>query len=193
MPDIRLIVGLGNPGAQYALTRHNVGQWLVTQCAADAQLSFQLETKLQAQVTRWQTDFFDCRLALPTTYMNLSGSAVQKLSHYFKIPIESVLVIHDDLDLEPGVARLKIGGGHGGHNGLRDIIEHMGNGFSRLRLGIGHPGSAAEVSDFVLAAPKKTEHLEIEKAISDSLKVLPSVLKGEMSSAMNILHTQLKG
>jgi PTH1 family peptidyl-tRNA hydrolase len=189
MTNIQLVVGLGNPGAQYALTRHNVGQWLVIQCAADARLSFQLDTKLQAQVTRWQTEHFDCRLALPTTYMNLSGSAVQKLSHYFKIPVESILVVHDDLDLEPGTARLKIGGGHGGHNGLRDIIEHMGNGFSRCRLGIGHPGSAADVSNFVLVPPKKTELVEIEHAISDSLRVIPSVLKGEMSLAMNVLHT----
>lgn len=192
MTSIQLLVGLGNPGAQYAQTRHNVGQWLVAQCAANARLSFQLDTKLQAQVTRWQTPDFDCRLALPTTYMNLSGLPVHKLAQYFKIPPESILVVHDELDLSPGVARLKIGGGHGGHNGLRDIIEHLGNTFCRLRLGIGHPGNPEAVSQFVLVPPKKIEQEQIENAIAESLRVLPAVLKGEMSLAMNELHTRTK-
>lgn len=190
MTSILLVVGLGNPGADYENTRHNVGKWLVRQCAADAQLSFQLDTKLQAHVTRWQTPAFDCRLAMPTTYMNLSGLSVQKLSHYFKVPVGSILVVHDELDLEPGTARLKIGGGHGGHNGLRDIIEHIGPDFCRLRLGIGHPTSGADVSDFVLTPPKKIELTHIENALLNSLKVLPTVLEGKMSSAMQLLHTE---
>ncbi len=192
MAAIQLLIGLGNPGPAYVATRHNVGQWLVELLAEQEKLSFKLEPKLQAQITRFQSADIECRLCLPTPYMNDCGRAVQKLSHYFKVPSEAILVVHDELDLPVGVARYKMGGGHGGHNGLRSIIDHIGNTFGRLRIGIGHPGNKDDVSDYVLHVPSVSDKKNIETAIHDTLPSLKKALAGHMAAAMNELHTHLQ-
>ncbi len=189
MQHLQLLVGLGNPGSRYEKTRHNVGQWFIQRLAEVHRLSFQTHTRLQAQVSLWPAAEGDLRLCLPTTYMNESGQAVQKLSAYFKIPPEAILVIHDELDLEPGIVRLKVAGGHGGHNGLRSLIAHLGsNAFIRLRLGIGHPGHRAQVTNYVLEAPSMSDKKAIDEAIEQSLCVLTPILAGQFELAMNRLH-----
>jgi len=174
---IQLIVGLGNPGKEYANTRHNVGVWwLQTLCSTHAD-NFQLQSKLNAQVASLHFEGIRLRCALPTTYMNESGMALAKLCNYYEIPAEDVLVIHDELAFMPGECRTKFSGGHNGHNGLRSIIAHIGNNFYRLRIGIGHPGHKDLVSDYVLSAPSKDEQLKIVAGIDHSMKALPSILK----------------
>ncbi len=192
MTGISLLIGLGNPGTQYSQTRHNVGQWLVESFASQEKCQFQLDTKLQSRISRIQNSNIDCRLCLPTTYMNESGTPVQKLMHYFKVPPESVLVVHDELDLPAGVARFKTGGGHGGHNGLRDITAHIGNNFHRLRIGIGHQGNRDLVTSYVLNAPTVADRQRIEDAIHACLPSLKTALSGDILGAMNTLHTLLQ-
>jgi len=154
---IRMIVGLGNPGPDYDETRHNAGFWLVDLLARQHGGTFRSERKFNAEAASSRIDGADVLLLKPQTFMNRSGQAVQAACAYLKIPVEEVLVAHDDLDLQPGDARLKLGGGHGGHNGLRDLIAHLGAGFWRLRLGIGHPGNRAEVIDYVLKRPSRED------------------------------------
>jgi len=187
--DIELIVGLGNPGPEHERTRHNAGFWFVDAIADGA--SFKAESKFHGQVARAHLDGGDVWLLKPDTYMNRSGQAVAALARFYKIPAEKILVAHDELDLEPGVVRLKQGGGHGGHNGLRDIVSHLGaNGFVRLRIGIGHPGSAREVVDYVLSRPSVADREAIESAIDQARAVLPLALAGELPRAMNQLHSR---
>ena len=189
MEGILLVVGLGNPGSQYASTRHNVGQWFVASYLERDCVHFQLDTRLEAQLARFKGRYY----ALPTCFMNHSGRCVQKLMHYFKIDPKSILVIHDELDLSPRIARLKVGGGHGGHNGLRDIIENIGPDFMRLRIGIGHPGGQHEdVSNFVLKPPSVADKQAIEESIIASMAIMPLLYEGKVSIAMNQLHTELK-
>lgn len=187
---IHLIVGLGNPGRDYAHTRHNAGADFVAMVAGDYRGSWQEEKKFAGLTAQVVIAGQPVRLLLPTTYMNRSGQSVGALANFYKIGVENILVAHDELDLAPGTARLKTGGGHGGHNGLRDIISALGNqaGFARLRLGIGHPGHAGQVADYVLKKAPPAEFERIAESIAMALRVLPDVVNGNMDKAMNALH-----
>ncbi|MDY6979639.1 MAG: aminoacyl-tRNA hydrolase [Pseudomonadota bacterium] len=186
---MKLIAGLGNPGPEYEDTPHNAGFWFVDEVARQYHAVFKSEKKFHGEVAKFTLGGQDIWLLKPDTYMNLSGQAVQALANFFKIGKENILVAHDDLDLPPGTVRLKEGGGHGGHNGLRDIISKMGgNGFQRLRIGIGHPGDKNRVTSHVLKKAAKDDRIAIDNGIDAALKVLPEVLEGELSKAMNELH-----
>ncbi len=194
---IRLIVGLGNPGAEYATTRHNAGFWLVDAIAQQKSTSLRHEARFHGAVARVHLYGNEVWLLEPSTFMNRSGLAVGALSRFYKIAANEVLVVHDELDLSPGTAKLKLGGGSGGHNGLKDIDAHLSTQkYWRLRLGIGHPrnmlpaGSQAkaDVSHFVLKPPPKEEQTLIDIAIERSLDVLPLIIDEEMERAMRQLH-----
>jgi PTH1 family peptidyl-tRNA hydrolase len=189
---IKLIVGLGNPGAEYAHTRHNAGAAFVTELAAQHSVSLAHESRFFGMSARIFFGAHDVRLLIPTTFMNLSGKAVGAMAQFYKIEPENILVAHDELDLPPGLARLKIGGGHGGHNGLKDIIKALANnkGFSRLRIGIDHPGNVKLVSNYVLRKAPLAEQQLIEESIHNSLRALPDAVAGEWNKAMKDLHTQ---
>ena len=191
MPSsLKLIVGLGNPGSEYSETRHNAGFWFLDRLAADYRTSFSADRKYHGDTARLVADATDYRLLKPQTFMNKSGRAVQAVSSYFNIKPEEILVVHDEIDLDTGVVRLKQGGGHGGHNGLRDIIEQIGSkDFLRLRLGVGHPGHSSQVHNYVLQRPGAEERRLLDTAMSDALGVMPLVLNGEMNKAMSRLHT----
>ena len=186
---IALIIGLGNPGKEYEATRHNAGFWFVDAVARQQQVSFKSEKKFHCQLTRFKYAGHDVWLLKPETFMNLSGKSVQAVCQFYKIPLDKILVAHDELDLEPGVARLKKGGGHGGHNGLRDIMQRMGKDFYRLRLGIGHPGHKERVTGHVLNKVSSDDERAIEQAIDETLRVLPEIISGDISKAMNTLHS----
>jgi len=187
---IQLIVGLGNPGKEYMKTRHNAGAWMVSHIASEFQGNWQVTNKLHALTTSVRIDQQECRLLLPTTYMNLSGQAVLAAAHYYKITPQNILVIHDDVDLPVGSIRIKIGGGHGGHNGLRDIDAKLGvQAYTRIRIGVGRPAHSKEVVDYVLHEPTQHEMLSIEKAILEACSVLPLLVAGESNKAMQQLHT----
>ncbi|PPC74938.1 aminoacyl-tRNA hydrolase [Pokkaliibacter plantistimulans] len=187
---VQLIVGLGNPGAQYDRTRHNAGADLVSALASLCHAEMRHESRFHGQYakTNWQGQ--SLHLLIPTTFMNLSGQAVQALCSFYKLPPEAVLVVHDELDIPPGQARFKKGGGHGGHNGLKDIISRFGGNreFHRLRIGIGHPGHAGMVAGFVLTKAPQAEQQLIEQASDAALSALPLALSGDWSKAMNQLH-----
>ena len=187
---IRLIVGLANPGAEYEYTRHNAGAWFVSALLQDHQQTLSLETKLKAQLAKVHFGGYDCWLMIPTTFMNHSGQAVRQVSQFYKIPVENILIAHDELDLPPGTIRLKVDGGHGGHNGLRDIMQQLGHRhFQRLRIGIGHPGSQRDVTNYVLRKPTSAHRDDIDTAITRALHVIPDVISGQLEHAMKILHT----
>ena len=191
MDRIRLIVGLGNPGAEYDQTRHNAGAELVEQIAAQLSSPLTPNKNYFGLHSKVSIDGEPVHLLVPTTFMNRSGRSVAALANFFKIPVQSILVAHDELDLPPGVSRLKKGGGHGGHNGLRDIITNLGNSkdFYRLRLGIGHPGSAQQVANFVLKRAPIAERDRTQQAIDETLRYLPMIVSGEHAKAMNSLHS----
>lgn len=193
MTPIRLIVGLGNPGSEYVDTRHNAGFWLLDDIAHKAGAHLRAENRFHAQVARANLHGHEIWLLAPQTYMNVSGQAVGALASYYKIEPEEMLVLHDELDLAPGTARLKRGGGAGGHNGLKDIITRLGADFWRLRIGIGHPGDKNAVSDFVLHRPSQPEEKLIRDALDQSLATLPLLAAGDMAGAMHRLHTKPKG
>jgi len=189
--SLKLIVGLCNPGAKYQNTRHNIGANFVRALAKTKGLDFMPEAKFKGLHTRLPLDTESCHLLLPTTYMNNSGQAVRAIMDFYKIPIESMLVVHDELDLAIGTARLKLGGGHGGHNGLRDIISQLGApNFLRLRLGIGRPVHH-DVSDYVLSDPPASEQTLLDIAIQHSLDILPDLFAGKIDRAMKTLHSSL--
>ena len=189
--NLHLIVGLGNPGPDYEKTRHNVGQWFVSSLACQYRVDFKLESKLQGRLAKVNHPDFQGFLLLPTTFMNCSGESVQAVANYYKIPTESIIVAHDELDFPAGIARIKRDGGHGGHNGLRDIIQHLGAAnFLRLRIGIGHPGSADKVHGYVLSAPSKADTQKIEQSLIDLLAVFKDVVSGREAEAMKNLHTK---
>ena len=192
MTAIRLIAGLGNPGREYADTRHNAGFWFLEEVARKAGASLRLESRFHASVARVNLSGQEVWLIAPQTYMNISGQALAALASYYKISPEEILVVHDELDLLPGTARLKRGGGPGGHNGLKDIIARLGPDFWRLRIGIGHPGDKNAVADFVLHRPSQTEETLMRDALDQSLSVLPLMVAGDMASAMHQLHTKEK-
>lgn len=202
--SIRLVVGLGNPGEAYAHTRHNAGFWWAERCADALRIPLALESRFFARAGRAAVGSLAghapksngdvVHVLLPQTFMNLSGKAVAALTRFYRIDTSEILVVHDELDLLPGVARLKQGGGHGGHNGLKDIIAQLGTPlFWRLRLGIGHPGHRDAVASWVLHTPRADEMPLIEAGMDRSLAVLPQLLQGDFAAAMKNLHTGEKG
>ncbi|KLV01409.1 peptidyl-tRNA hydrolase [Photobacterium aquae] len=188
---IRLLVGLANPGAEYAKTRHNAGAWVVEELARVHNITLREESKYFGLTGRIQANGQDLRLLIPTTYMNLSGKSVAALANFFQIKPEEILVAHDELDLPPGVAKFKKGGGHGGHNGLRDIISKMGNNkdFYRLRIGIGHPGDKNKVAGFVLGKAPAKEQENIDAAVDEAVRCMDLLLKDGLNKAQNRLHS----
>jgi PTH1 family peptidyl-tRNA hydrolase len=188
---IRLLVGLGNPGPRYQQTRHNVGFWLVEEVARLHGGQFRSEARFHGDVCRVSIEGADVWLLKPLTFMNRSGQAVRALAQFYKIEPRSILVVHDELDLAPGTVRFKRDGGHGGHNGLRDIHAHLGSpGYRRLRLGIGHPGQASQVVDYVLSKPSPDDRGAIEQGIDRAMSELPRLMTGDFASAMNALHSR---
>jgi peptidyl-tRNA hydrolase, PTH1 family len=188
--SLELIIGLANPGREYEDTRHNAGAWFIDQLARQLNTKLKLETKLNAQIGQANINGRMIRLAIPTTYMNESGISVGAISHFYKVPVENILIAHDEIDLLPGTTRLKFAGGEGGHNGLRSIVQHLGSkNFYRLRIGVGHPGNSNQVANYVLKAPKKDEQQLIDESIVDALDVMPSALDDEIERAMKTLHT----
>ncbi len=188
---IRLVVGLGNPGKEYERTRHNAGFWLVERFASSGGIALRKDAKFQALVGRH--DATSAWLLLPQSFMNASGRAVQMLAGFFKVKPEEILVVHDELDFAPGVAKLKQGGGIAGHNGLKDISQRLGtHDYWRLRLGVGKPPPGREGADYVLEKPPAEERAAIDAAIQRALDVLPQMLSGDMQGAMTKLHTEEK-
>ncbi len=192
MTALQLIVGLANPGPEYAQTRHNAGALFVERLAEREGIRLAAERKYFGLTGKFSHQGRDVRLLIPTTYMNRSGQAVAALANFFRIEPAAILVAHDELDMPPGTARLKQGGGHGGHNGLRDIIAQLGNqnAFHRLRLGIGHPGDKNLVSGFVLGRAPRSEQEKLEASVDSALEVLPDMLAGDWVRAMQKLHSQ---
>ena len=189
MSQLALLAGLGNPGPGYKGTRHNAGFWFIDELSQHYSLDFKLESRFQGEVANAQIKGLPIRVLRPVTFMNESGQSVASLMRYFAIEPGSLLVVHDDLDLEPGVARLKEGGGHGGHNGLRDLIRHLdSNDFVRLRLGIGHPGHPDDVTDYVLHAPPANERSANLDAVSRAVVLIEPMINGDHAVVMNELH-----
>jgi PTH1 family peptidyl-tRNA hydrolase len=190
MSEIKLIVGLGNPGREYESTRHNAGFWWVDDFAQSHQCAFKTEGKFHGVAARGSVYCHEVFLLKPQTFMNVSGRAVVAMAQFYKMLPENILVVHDELDLPPGSAKLKLGGGHGGHNGLKDIIAHLGTrDFWRLRIGIGHPGERSEVSNYVLNAPRREEFELIVAAMQRAQEVAPLILDGKLEAAMLKLHS----
>lgn len=189
--NIKLIVGLGNPGAKYESTRHNVGFWTVDQLAGSCGESFSKEARFNSELSRVFYCGKDVRLLKPLTFMNLSGQAIGEVSRYYKIEPEEILIVHDELDLPPGVAKLKKGGGHGGHNGLRDTVSHLNTkDFYRLRIGIGHPGNSKQVTNYVLGIPGRDDAISIERSIDNGIESIKILLEQGIEKAMHWLHSQ---
>jgi len=187
---IKLIVGLGNPGREYEATRHNAGFWWLDELAQKHSVNFKTETKFHGLVARANLHGHEVHLLKPQTFMNVSGRSVVALALFFKILPNQILVVHDELDLPPGSAKLKMGGGHGGHNGLKDIIAQLGTkDFWRMRIGIGHPGERSEVVNYVLNAPRKEEQKLIEDAMQQAQEVAPLIIEGKLEAAMLKLHS----
>jgi len=188
---VELIVGLGNPGPNFDRTRHNAGADLVLELAKSYQVTMKHESKFFGDTAKISIDGRDVRLLIPTTFMNRSGQSVAALARFYQVPVEAILVVHDELDISPGAARFKKGGGHGGHNGLRDIVQSLGNNksFARLRIGIGHPGDARQVADYVLKKASPTDQQLISNSIDDALRTLPLAVSGQWERAMTALHT----
>jgi PTH1 family peptidyl-tRNA hydrolase len=182
---------LGNPGSEYRGTRHNAGADFVGELARQSGTSLQPESKFSGLAGRVTLDGHDVRLLIPTTFMNRSGQSVSAMANFFKISPEEILVAHDELDIPAGTARIKRGGGHGGHNGLRDIIPALGNNrdFYRLRVGIGHPGHASRVTGHVLGAPSQLDRTRIDASIDEAIAALPLLLAGDDTKAMTRLHS----
>ena len=189
---IQLVVGLGNPGRQYELNRHNTGFWFVDLLARRYGGEFKVESKFHGSACRIRVDGRECWLLKPSTYMNGSGQSVSSLAKYFKIDATQILVAHDELDLAAGEIRLKKGGGHAGHNGLRDIISAIDSKeFWRLRIGIDHPGDRDQVSGYVLSNPSRDDAIAIESGLERAADQFPKILQGECQSVMKDLHTQI--
>jgi len=188
---LKLIVGLGNPGSQYQSTRHNAGEDFVESLARRFSGQLNMDNKHYGKVGEILVNNKKVRLLIPTTFMNKSGQSVAALAHFFKIEPQEILVAHDELDMPPGVCKLKFAGGHGGHNGLRDIISRLGNSrdFYRLRIGIGHPGSAKLVSDYVLKKASPDDRILIETSSDKAISVMPECFDGHWEQAMKTLHT----
>jgi PTH1 family peptidyl-tRNA hydrolase len=189
---MKLIVGLGNPGKEYAATRHNAGVWWISHLANELHVALKVEARFHGLCARTGRGDSELWLLKPQTYMNASGKAVAALCHFYKILPEQILVVHDELDLPPGISRLKLGGGLGGHNGLKDIAARLATkDFWRLRIGIGHPGDKNAVINYVLQPPRREEAPLIDEAIHRSLEVWPLIAEGNCQAAMMKLHTKV--
>ncbi|MES9970469.1 MAG: aminoacyl-tRNA hydrolase [Candidatus Thiodiazotropha sp.] len=187
---IKLIVGLGNPGPEHEETRHNAGFWFVDRLAQQLHQPFRSESRHHGLVCQLRIAGEEVRLLKPRTYMNRSGQAVSSLANYFRISPDEILVVHDELDLEPGQVRLKTGGGHAGHNGLRDIMSALGSrDFHRLRIGIDHPNERNLVVNYVLGRPSKSDREAIDNAIEEAIDCLDEIVRGELQKVMNRLHS----
>jgi PTH1 family peptidyl-tRNA hydrolase len=186
---ISVIIGLGNPGEKYTKTRHNAGFWLIDNLAQSTGAALKPEKKVQGDVAQTSLGSSNIRLFKPGTYMNESGQAIRRLLDFYKLSPEQMLVVHDELDLPPGTNRLKLGGGHGGHNGLRDIISHCGKEFLRMRIGIGHPGDKSQVTGYVLRNPGSKECDLIERSLPDAERAVETLLQDGLEQAMLQLHT----
>lgn len=188
MSKLKLIVGLGNPGQQYAATRHNAGFWFVERIAKDFNITLSPEKKFHGLTGRGQVHGVDVRLLLPDTFMNNSGQAVVPMLKFYDISNKALLIAHDELDLPNAQMRLKFDGGHGGHNGLRDIVPHIGNDFYRLRLGIGHPGNKKLVLNHVLGKPTSDEQIGLVRMLDAAMQALPEMLNGNMDKAQQAIN-----
>ena len=190
MSQIKLIVGLANPGAKYEDTRHNAGEWLINEIARQFNVSLKEEAKFFGKVAKINAACGEVRLLVPTTFMNLSGKAVGALANFYRIKPEEILVAHDELDLPPGVAKIKQGGGYGGHNGLKDIIASLGNSnnFYRVRIGIGHPGSKELVAGYVLGKPSPQDQEKINAAVDEAGRCIDVLFKDGVTKATNRLN-----
>lgn len=186
--SISLIVGLGNPGTEYAQTRHNAGFWYVERLAQRYGISLKSESRFHGLTGRGQIEGHDVRLLLPSTFMNRSGQAVVPMAKFFQVSPAQLLIAHDELDLASGVIRLKSGGGHGGHNGLRDIVPHLGAEFHRLRIGIGHPGHRDKVTGHVLGKAPVAEQALLDQALDEALRLTDLIVAGNIPQAMNQLN-----
>ena len=191
MSEIKLIVGLGNPGDKYADTRHNAGEWLIARLARRFNVTLNAENKFSGYVGKTLINSKEIRFLVPMTFMNLSGKAVGALANFYRIKPEEILVLHDELDLPPGSVKLKLGGGHGGHNGLKDIVAALGNNnnFYRLRIGIGHPGHRDLVAGYVLNKPSPIEHEALEKALDEATSCVELLFKDGIVKATNRLNS----
>ena len=187
---VRIIAGLGNPEEKYEGTLHNAGFWFVDALARKFGGHFRYEKKFDADVCRVTMHGEDVWLAKPQSYMNHSGPPVRGMLDYYRLKPTELLVAHDEIDLQPGIVRIKAGGGHGGHNGIRDVIRHCGADFLRLRLGIGHPGQKEEVTNYVLKRGSREVESAIERNIDDAIAVLPELIEGDINAAMKKLHTK---
>ena len=189
--DLKVVVGLGNPGPKYTETRHNAGFWFIEEVARRYSATFRPEKKFHGEVAKISLEGNDIWLLKPDTFMNRSGHAVQSLLSFYRITADQLLVAHDEIDLPPGTAKLKTGGGHGGHNGLRDIINQLGtNDFHRLRIGVGHPGSKDQVVDYVLHNASRDDRILIDRDIDDAVSVMPELASGALEQAMQKLHSR---
>ena len=189
--DLRVIVGLGNPGPKYTETRHNAGFWFIEQVARKYSATFRPEKKFHGEVAKISLQGKDIWLLKPGTFMNRSGLAVRSLLSFYRIAADQLLVAHDEIDLPPGTAKLKTGGGHGGHNGLRDIISQLGTkDFHRLRIGVGHPGSKEQVVDYVLHSASRDDRILFDRDIDDAVGVMPELASGALEQAMQKLHSK---
>ena len=191
MSSIKLIVGLANPGSQYQDTRHNAGAWYVEELARAYNIPFKVESKFHGHFAKGLIGSEDIKLLIPTTFMNVSGKAIQAVANFYKIEPEEILVAHDELDIDPGTLKLKKGGGHGGHNGLRDTVSKLGNNkdFMRLRVGIGHPGHKSQVTNYVLGKPSPDDRNAINLAIDEAVRETPTLLSGDWDKAVQRLHS----
>lgn len=187
---IACVVGLGNPGPRYEQTRHNVGFWLIDELARHYGVALRADSKFAGEVGRMRSQAGECWLLKPDTFMNHSGRSVAALTRFYRIPPEQVLVIHDELDMAPGMLRIKKGGGHGGHNGLRDIVNAIGSrDFLRVRIGIGHPGHKSGVSDYVLSRPSADDQRLIEASMDVLLQHWQVLQRGDLQQAMQLVHS----
>lgn len=186
--SIKLIVGLGNPGTQYQHTRHNAGFWFVERIADEFGISLSFDKKYRATVGRGVIHGHSVHLLLPETFMNLSGQAVAPFAKFYGISADQILVAHDELDIAAGAIKLKTGGGHGGHNGLKDIVPHLGANFHRLRIGIGRPAHSSQVSSFVLTKPPADERISIDAAIECAVDALKLIMADDLQKACNQIN-----
>jgi len=189
--DLKVIVGLGNPGSKYTETRHNAGFWFIEEVARKYSAIFRPEKKFHGEIAKVSIEGKDIWLLKPDTFMNRSGLAIQSLLSFYRITADQLLVAHDEIDLPPGTAKLKTGGGHGGHNGLRDIISQLGSKeFHRLRIGVGHPGTKDQVVDYVLRQASRDDQILIDRDIDDAVSVMPDLASGALEQAMQKLHSK---
>ena len=190
--NIALVVGLGNPGNEYARTRHNAGFWFVDALAAEYGGHFAAHKKLHGELAEIGIGTARLRLLKPTTFMNLSGQSAAAVLAYYKLPAEQMLVIYDEIDFPPGKVRLKFGGGHAGHNGIRSIIAHVGAGFWRMRIGVGHPGERSEVVNHVLRRASQSDEAAIKANIARGIEIMPTLVSEGPEKAQLQLHTEQK-